>query len=151
MKFALKGFTSLNTRIIACHSCTLEDGPDRGVWDGTIGAAPFRGTHGSFCYRRVGIKSETCFEADEFESAGEDAQIMRHEKEDQLGLSAWLIVIVGFAMGIPGVLVFGAVEYVCGYLIFSALLVLFVLVCGAKFAPSPLSTRAYVANIVRGH
>jgi hypothetical protein len=84
-------------------------------------------------------------------TAGEGAQIMRHEKEDQLELSAWLIVIVGFAMGIPGVLVFGLVQYVCGYLVFSALLVLFVLVCGGKSAPSRRPTRAYVENIVRWH
>ena len=57
---------------------------------------------------------------------------MRHEKEDQLELSAWLIVIVGFAMGIPGALVFGVIEYVCGYFVFSALLVLFVLVFGGN-------------------
>ena len=61
---------------------------------------------------------------------------MRYEKEDQLELSAWLILIVGFAMGIPGVLVFGAVEYVCGYLIFSALLVLCVLVFGGNSVAS---------------
>ena len=50
--------------------------------------------------------------------------MMRYKKEDQLHLSAWLIVIAGFAMAIPGTLVFGVIEYVCGCLIVFALLLL---------------------------
>jgi cobalamin synthase len=77
---------------------------------------------------------------------------MRYEKEDQLELSAWLILIVGLAMGIPGALVFGVVEYVCGYLIFSVLLVLCVLVFGGtSVASRRRQTRAYVEDINLWH
>jgi hypothetical protein len=50
--------------------------------------------------------------------------MMTHEKKDQLHVMAWLLVFVGLAMSIPGMLVFGAVGYICGYLMFSGVLLL---------------------------
>jgi hypothetical protein len=64
-----------------------------------------------------------------------EVQIMSHEKENQLELMVWLIVITGIAMGIPGALVFGIMEYVCGSLVFFALLALCFFVFGRNTAP----------------
>ncbi len=55
---------------------------------------------------------------------------MRSEKREQLQLLTWFLIIVGPAMAIPGSLVFGMIDYVCGYLILSALLLACVLVAG---------------------
>jgi hypothetical protein len=60
---------------------------------------------------------------------------MPHEKKDQLHVMAWLLVFVGLGMSIPGMLVFGAVEYVCGYLVFAAVLLVVVRLSRASVAP----------------
>jgi hypothetical protein len=55
---------------------------------------------------------------------------MTPDKREQLELLKWFLIIVGPAMAIPGGLVFGVVEYVCGYLIFSAFLLACVVAVG---------------------
>ena len=47
---------------------------------------------------------------------------MTSDKGEHLQLLIWFLIIVGPAMAIPGALVFGVIEYICGYLLFSALL-----------------------------
>ncbi len=55
---------------------------------------------------------------------------MTSEKKEQVQLLTWFLIIVGPAMAIPGALLFGMVKYLCGYLMFSALLLASVLVFG---------------------
>jgi hypothetical protein len=55
---------------------------------------------------------------------------MTPDKREQLELLKWFLIIVGPAMAIPGGLVFGVVEYVSGYLIFSPFLLACVVIAG---------------------
>jgi hypothetical protein len=55
---------------------------------------------------------------------------MTLDRSDQLHLLKWSLIIVGPAMTIPGSLMFGLIEYICGYLIFSAVLLACVFAAG---------------------
>jgi hypothetical protein len=55
---------------------------------------------------------------------------MTFEKREELQLLTWFLIIIGPALAIPGTLVFGLIEYLCGYLAISAFLLVSALVVG---------------------